>query len=320
MNCPKCGSENSDSSKFCKQCGAKLQSNSIVSHSTGIDDKNKKIIIALIAIIAILAVGIILYAGGVFGSNVPIETHEFDGFKMDVPVGSDFKLSDSYTTNPKNIFVGYLNKGDYSMDAFGFQVGTNVSEKIVKSFADFIEEDGDLKIYKNESDDGQVFYEVFKKGDEANIIIYGDDLDLIKKMGKSFKDKDFKKLASKAESKKPVSSQSTSTTPSSISILGGSFSTGSGEADKTYARIDVGANHAGENVIVQIWYSRDGNTLNNGNMVPATVHSDGYLEISSADAYKYYPDYATINIYDSNSHLLTSQSVSLSPESGTQYF
>ena len=55
-------------------------------------------------------------------------------------------------------------------------------------------------------------------------------------------------------------------------------------------------------------------------MVPATVHSDGYIEISSADAYKYYPDYATINIYDSNSHLLTSQSVSLSPESGTQYF
>ncbi|MBQ2666061.1 zinc ribbon domain-containing protein [Methanobrevibacter sp.] len=109
-------------------------------------------------------------------------------------------------------------------------------------------------------------------------------------------------------------------TPSSISILGGSFSTGSAESDKTYARINVGTAHAGENVIVQIFYSRDGNALNHGNMVPATVHSDGYLEIASADAYHYYPDYATIKIYDSNSNLLTTQSVALSPTSGTQTF
>lgn len=107
---------------------------------------------------------------------------------------------------------------------------------------------------------------------------------------------------------------------SSISILGGSFSTGSAEADKTYARINVGTAHAGEDVIVQIFYSRDGNALNHGNMVPATVHSDGYLEIASADAYHYYPDYATIKIYDSNSNLLTTKSVSLSPQSGTQTF
>ena len=114
--------------------------------------------------------------------------------------------------------------------------------------------------------------------------------------------------------------QAEESSPSSISILGGSFSTGSAEADKTYARINVGTAHAGENVIVQIYYSRDGNSLNNGNMVPATVHSDGYLEIASADAYHYYPDYATINIYDTNSKLLTTQSVSLSPQSGTQTF
>ncbi len=110
------------------------------------------------------------------------------------------------------------------------------------------------------------------------------------------------------------------TAKSSMSIEGGSFSTGSADADKTYAQIYVGKQHAGEDVIVQIYYSRDGNTLNNGNMVPASVHSDGYLYITSADAYKYYPDYATINLYDSNSNLMDTQSVSLSPTSGTQYF
>lgn len=107
----------------------------------------------------------------------------------------------------------------------------------------------------------------------------------------------------------------------SLKIKGGSFTTGSELEDKTYASIFVGTEHAGEDVTVQIWYSRDGSTLNNGNMVPASVHSDGYLEISSADAYKYYPDYATINIYDSSgSNLLDTQSVSLSPTSGTQSF
>lgn len=106
----------------------------------------------------------------------------------------------------------------------------------------------------------------------------------------------------------------------SMTIKGGSFSTGSADEDKTYAQINVGTEHAGEDVIVQIWYSRDGNTLNHGNMVPASVHSDGYLYITSADAYKYYPDYATINLYDSNSNLMDTQSVSLTPTYGTQYF
>lgn len=118
----------------------------------------------------------------------------------------------------------------------------------------------------------------------------------------------------------PSNPTKTAQSTSSMKILGGSFSTGSADADKTYASIYVGKEHAGESVIVQIWYSRDGNTLNHGNMVPASVHSDGYLQISSADAYKYYPDHATINLYDSSSNLLDSQSVNLSPTSGTQTF
>ena len=114
--------------------------------------------------------------------------------------------------------------------------------------------------------------------------------------------------------------EKTAQSTGSMKILGGSFSTGSADADKTYASIYVGKQNAGKSVIVQIWYSRDGNTINNGNMVPASVHSDGYLYISSADAYKYYPDHATINLYDSSSNLMDSQSVSLSPSAGTQTF
>lgn len=126
--------------------------------------------------------------------------------------------------------------------------------------------------------------------------------------------------AASSSSSSSASTTAQSQSSSSMKILGGSFYTGTELSDLTYASIYVGKENAGKSVIVQIWYSRDGNTLNNGNMVPATVHSDGYLEISSADAYSYYPDHATINLYDSSSNLMDTKSVSLSPSTGTQTF
>jgi len=128
--------------------------------------------------------------------------------------------------------------------------------------------------------------------------------------------------ASVDNSEPAQASQSSQSTPStsSMSIESGSFSTGGGLNDKTYASIYVGPEHAGEKVKIQIFYSRDGSTLNNGNMVPKTVDSSGYIEVASADAYKYFPDYAEINLFDNSGNLLDTQSVSLSPEKGTQTF
>ena len=128
------------------------------------------------------------------------------------------------------------------------------------------------------------------------------------------------------ESDEPAQAQSTGqsaqATPqtTAMSILGGSFETGGGLEDKTYASIYVGPEHSGENVKIQIYYSRDGNTLNNGNMVPKTVDSSGYINVRSADSYKYFPDLAEINLYDDSGNLLDTQTVSLNPESGTQTF
>lgn len=210
--CKNCGEKNSDTAKFCKKCGSELDIHpNIVKKDSSIqDDKSKKIIIALIAIAAILAISIGVYASGIMDHD----------------------------------------------DATNTNVGTS---------------------------------------QQAN-------------------ETDSVKTAQPSSSSAPSTSQS-------MSILGGSFSTGSAMSDKTYAKIYVGPGHSGELVTVQIWYSRDGNTLNHGNMVPAHVDSSGYLSISSADAYQYYPDHATINLYDSSgSKLLDSVSVNLSPTSGTQTF
>ena len=122
---------------------------------------------------------------------------------------------------------------------------------------------------------------------------------------------------------KPAQTTQVSSSPSttsSMDIRGGSFSTGSSLSDKTYASIYVGPEHSGENVKIQIKYSRDGSSLNKGNMVPKTVDSSGYINVRSADAYKYYPDFAEINIFDTSGNLLDTQSVYLTPDSGTQSF
>ena len=105
-----------------------------------------------------------------------------------------------------------------------------------------------------------------------------------------------------------------------MAINGGTISTGSAKSDKTYCSVYVGSGYAGENVKISVLYSRDGKNLNQGNIVPKTVDSEGYVSVPSAKAFKKYPDEAYITLYDSNGNTIDTQSVSLSPKSGSQSF
>ena len=105
-----------------------------------------------------------------------------------------------------------------------------------------------------------------------------------------------------------------------MEIKGGCISTGSGLEDKTYATVYVGEEYSGDDVFIQIFYSRDGSQLNPGNKVLKSVDSSGCIEVKSANAFKYYPDFAEINLYDSDDYLIDSQNVTLSTDSGNQTF
>lgn len=124
--------------------------------------------------------------------------------------------------------------------------------------------------------------------------------------------------SNQATSHSAQASKPANTSP--ITISGGSITTGSDDSDYTYADLYLGSSNAGRSVYVQIFYSRNGNSLNSGNMVPLTVDSNGYVEVTSSQPFKYYPDHATIKVYDSNQNLKDTLSVSLSPTSGTQSF
>ena len=114
--------------------------------------------------------------------------------------------------------------------------------------------------------------------------------------------------------------QTTEDTTPKMEILSGSFSTGSSKSDKTYCSVYVGEQYAGEKVKISVLYSRDGSTLNQGNIVPKTVDNSGYVSVPSANAFKYYPDNAYVTLYDSDENVLDTQEVYLTPESGTQTF
>ena len=119
------------------------------------------------------------------------------------------------------------------------------------------------------------------------------------------------------------SDESTTTTAeveSSLSILGGTISTGSSLSDKTYCTVYVGSEHAGENVKISVLYSRGGSNLNQGKIVSKKVDSSGYVSVASAYAFEYYPDTALITIYDSAENVKDTLTVNLATQSGSQTF
>ena len=320
MKCNKCNSENNDSAKFCHICGAKLETpkttkKSFLNLPSPLMDR-QQLIITILAIIAIILAGVVLSYTNILAPQPTLQTKDFGAFAISIPEGSNFVLEDQITQQPGNLYQGYMNKGKW-----GYQISTiSIFEsKNNVELGELIEDNGNQKIYLNKSDAIDTYILIEDKG-ECSIMLIGQNVDLLKKMAETFEIKDLDSIRKNGTVPSSSSPTPSSGSSGSIQILGGSFSTGSGDEDKTYAQINVGTQHAGETYIVQIYYSRDGNGLNNGNMVPVTVHSDGYIYVTSAEAYSFYPDYATINIYDTEYNLLATESVVLSPTSGTQTF
>lgn len=105
-----------------------------------------------------------------------------------------------------------------------------------------------------------------------------------------------------------------------IKIINGYFETGHKLSDKTYCAVYVGESLEGTTLKIRVLYTRDGKTLNPGNIVPKTVTSDGYISLKSANAFKYYPDHASITLYDMDENILDTKEVEMSATSGSQSF
>ena len=178
VKCKKCGSKNERGAKYCRSCGASLPVKSKVRYAKYAYDiyANRKIIGIVIALII---GGAVLYP-----TAIDLEEHDFDGFDLDIPKGSDFELKK--TDSDDGVLVEYANDGNHSDAAHAFTVGTKLTDDDLNSTGELVDSNDTVKVYKTSNNT----FAAFGEGDDANIIIYGHDRDVVKRMAESFDDHD----------------------------------------------------------------------------------------------------------------------------------
>ena len=310
---------------------------------------SKTIIIAAIAVILLVLGGIVFTQGSgptsenSTATDIPLKSADLKYFEIKAPQDSNFTIKNKFNETDKGM-VYWKNTGNFSKEVEGIIISKNLTDQLIPESMTLLTNDSTVRVY--ESNGG---YEIVKTQNDTDIILVGSNLHVLNEMISSAKIKDTKNITSPAvkkvnktpvenaidknkESKKAVkknvetkkvettSEPTLKKTNGQIYIGGGIFKTGSSLDAKTNAKIYIDGGNPGESIKIKIKYYRDGNSLNKGNLVTKTIGDDGYININSADSYKYYPDKAYIELYDLNDNLQSTQTVTLNPDSTTQYF
>lgn len=307
VNCPNCGNEVEGDKNFCPKCGASVsQSSSTVSNNInkvnnkapGKSSTLKKVGIVIVALVVIAVLAILAISMTTPDTTITVNDLKASnqGWGMYEITGT--LIPDKDYDYLEMVVVFYDSNGaiiDKSPLAWNMN---NVEE------GQTIKITGTAVVSASESPaKAEVYFFDTPFGDDLDSAIYHETLD-----------------SSGSSSSSSSSSASTASSSGSMSILSGTISTGSDPSDKTYCKVYVGSEYAGESVKISVLYSRDGSNLNQGNIVPKTVDSNGYVSVPSAYAFDKYPDNAYITIYDSNGAPVDTKTVSLKVESGSQSF
>ncbi len=147
----------------------------------------KFLIIAVVAVILIVTGAVLIFSSSekiVESADIPLKTHDFKLFEIDTPKGSDFKIK-----NEADGMKYYQNKGNYS-DAFsGIIINKNLTDSLIGDNVVPISNSSNEQIYsfslKNKTN-----YKCVIRQDKADIILIGEDLNLLKEISQTIKIKD----------------------------------------------------------------------------------------------------------------------------------
>lgn len=180
ITCNSCGNKNDMSAKYCEKCGNDLSKNqsNMLQNKTAENQKTRNIILILVAVVAVLGVGMIVLSMG--GTSTPTVTNDFGGITMLIPKGSNFVQTDSLPNY--GITGGYIiftNGGEHKdkVNSIMFTTiqGGGPPSKVV---LDRVE--GDVKIFKDGN--GENLYYIEKNVGKYEIDIIGRDLPLMLEM------------------------------------------------------------------------------------------------------------------------------------------
>ena len=158
------------------------------------DFMDKKFLtLIVIAAILIIAGGYLIFtsqSGGVSieSSDMDLKTHDFKLFTADVPKESDFTLK-----NEADGMKFYQNNGSDAESISGIIITKALTDDLIGDNSQLISNSSGEKIYAFEFKN-QTVYRYVSMQDDADIILMGNDLHLLKEVSDTVKIKDVKSL------------------------------------------------------------------------------------------------------------------------------
>ena len=157
------------------------------------NNKFSMILIA-IAVILIVAGGYLIFTNQSGGevtessSDIPLKTQNFKLFEINTPEGSNFTIK-----NEANGMKFYQNNGSYSENLSGIIINKGLTESLVGDNSLSISNSSSQKIYSSNFKNGTVYKYVSSQGD-VDVILMGNDLNLLKEVSQTIKIKDVSNL------------------------------------------------------------------------------------------------------------------------------
>lgn len=156
---------------------------------------NKKLsIVLVVAILFIIVGGYLIFTnqphGDVSGDSlkIPLKTQDFKLFEIGIPEGSNFSVK-----NEASGMKYYQNNGKYSSDLSGIIISKNLTDSLIGEGSRPISNSSLENIYVSEFKNETVYRYVSNQGD-ADIILIGNDLNLLKEVSDTIKIKDLNNL------------------------------------------------------------------------------------------------------------------------------
>ena len=149
----------------------------------------KLIFIILIAVILIAIGGYFIFTGSSGGAaenslDIPLKTRDFKLFEIGTPNGSDFKIK-----NEADGMKFYQNNGSYSANFSGIIINKGLTESLIGDISFNLANSSSEQIYSSQFKNETIYKYVSHQGD-VDVILIGNDLNLLKEVSGTIKVKD----------------------------------------------------------------------------------------------------------------------------------
>ncbi|MBR3155854.1 MAG: hypothetical protein IKF13_03450 [Methanobrevibacter sp.] len=157
------------------------------------NNKFSMILIA-IAVILIVAGGYLIFTNQSGGdvtessSDIPLKTQNFKLFEINTPEGSNFTIK-----NEANGMKFYQNNGSYSENLSGIIINKGLTDSLIGDKSFTISNSSSQQIYSSDFKNRTVYKYVSNQGD-VDVILMGNDLNLLKEVSQTIKIKDVSNL------------------------------------------------------------------------------------------------------------------------------